>query len=104
MATYEKRWWGVIAKLDHGEACALTNTRVVGFATRIANFVGTYFGPLGAVIVAAISLTLRLQAAYIRALNQNSGGKGVKLNFSWLGILYSIQRRGSSSDWGPSPC
>lgn len=103
MARVSKKWWGFYLDLNHAEACAWT--KVVsggGSAADIAGDlvkavgVGWFTGPIGL----AVAVTVLSASTYIRSMNQQSGGEGVRLKFTWPATYIGCSRRGS----GSAPC
>ena len=93
MASIAKKWWGVEIRLSHAEVCLWTSNIVNNLGDVIASALGGFWGHFVASIVI-------LFKHYIRGLNVQSGGMGVKLKFSWTGTYLGAARRGT----GSSPC
>ena len=80
--------------LSHSEACQITSGIAKATIIKVAGLTGK---PWAAIAAAAIVA----QLAFIRSKNVTSGGKGVKLYFSFAtGLIMSVERRGK----GKSPC
>lgn len=98
MATKLKgHWWGVDVKLTHSEACAWTDPTVQALGATLSSHFG---GVWGSIIYAIIAV----HKSYIRDKNELSGGKGVKIKMTWVGVYIGCERRGKRSAWGDSPC
>lgn len=92
-ATKLKIPYGTWITLSYDEAKAFTS----GAAKRA---IAAALAPMGPYAVAAAACVIA-QQEYIRALNEKSDRKGVKLLFVWVpGIIVSVERRGFSS--GPT--
>jgi hypothetical protein len=83
---------GVYLYADHAAVCGFTSNVSVGVV--IAALPG---GPWTPAIAAAIIVSSQV----IRAANQDSGGKGLRLRYNFcLGVIDDVKRRGR----GSSPC
>jgi len=83
---------GVWLFLDHSEACAITDGRVVSEIIKLLPV--TWWA-------AALAVVIYAQAAYIRKKNEDSGSKGVKILYHFaVGVIVDVKRRGR----GSSPC
>lgn len=83
---------GVYLIADHAEVCAFTSDLAVGAVISILPG-----GPWTPAVAAAIVVSSKV----IRAANENSGGKGLRLRYNMcLGIIDDVKRRGK----GSSPC
>ncbi len=92
-----KKWfipYGTWIIMTHDEACWLTSNVSLDVITGAISAIGTVYA-------AAAAIQIQAQGHYIRNLNEQSGGKGVKLLFVWAtGMIMSIERLGR----GTSPC
>jgi hypothetical protein len=84
---------GIWLICDHNEACALTDDLSVKAVLSMIPPIPVWGQLLSAAIV--------LQSAYIRNRNEESGGRGVELLYSFgVGVITNVKRRGR----GRSPC
>jgi|LakMenEpi03Aug12_release.lakeMendotaPanAssembly.Ray.scaffolds.fasta_scaffold259065_1 hypothetical protein len=87
---------GAYLTIDHEEACSLTSLDSAG-AVVVAIKAACSSVPIVAAVGAAIYITSKA----LRAANEKSGGKGLRLRYSLaLGIIDEVKKLGK----GPSPC
>ena len=92
MAKVKTKWWGLVVNLNKRETCAVTTS--TGGAAAIAAGIGVSLNPIGWLICAGIFA----HKIWIHAM---VGTKGVKLHFTWAGVLKNVKRRGSISSCPP---
>ena len=96
-------WWGFRVRASHAEACAWTDPNAIKSVAQLAALLATKIGGLAGAIIAVVAAVWFAAMNYIRSLNQNSGGKGVALEFLWIGPTYiGVKRRQGGR--GSSPC
>jgi hypothetical protein len=83
----ETSYWGFRLKLSQLEACkvaAAAQAAIVLAAAKIPQ-------PYGSLVATQIYINQQ----WIKTKAENSGGKGILLKFSWVGILVGIKRLGT---------